>query len=82
MTAVTYSGPDDFRVLDSADFAKAGVEQAETLTFAKGVALKVTKAVSDALLADAKLFGKFEAAPAEAADKPADSADKAVAKSK
>lgn len=76
MGKVKYTGPDDARILDAKDIAKA-IEDANfrKTTFVKGEVVEIDDAVIEAIVAVPEIFGNFEAvneAEAKAeAEKPA-----------
>ena len=55
------SGHVDVHTLAAEDLAKAGVEGSRKTDFHVGEATEIDKAAADAILADAELFGVFEA---------------------
>ncbi len=57
-TKVTFNGPEDFRVLGSADLKKEGVEGFRQTTFAQGIPTEVEDEVAKVLI-EKDIYGNF-----------------------
>lgn len=61
MGKVKYTGPDDARILDASDIAKAvEVEGFRKTTYPKGAVVEMDDAVIDAITAVPEIYGNFE----------------------
>ena len=67
MGKVKYTGPDDARILDAKDIAKAvEVEGFRKTTYPKGTPVEMDDAVIEAITAVPEIFGNFEVVTDEA----------------
>lgn len=80
---IKYNGPDDARILDASDLAKADVEGFRKTRFDKGEVVEIDDAAAEGILRTPEVYGDFEevteqqAEEAEA-EKPAKSKAKAA----
>lgn len=80
MGKVKYTGPDDARILDASDIAKAiEVEGFRKTTYPKGEVVEMDDAVIEAITAVPEIYGNFEAVTDEAAAESKTSKGKAKA---
>lgn len=57
---IKYTGPDDLRILDAKDLAKADVEGFRKTEFPKGEVVEIDDAAAEGILRTPEVYGNFE----------------------